>query len=115
MVGYANQVRREVNLDECKRLQIPVLRRCSGGGTVVQGPGCLNYTLVLDSETPFETISTTNFNVMERNRKALENVLKRTVQVRGYTDLTVDNLKFSGNAQRRKRSAFIFHGKLIGS
>ena len=34
--------------------KIPVFRRCSGGGTVVQGPGCLNYTLVLqiDEESP---------------------------------------------------------------
>lgn len=113
VVGYANQVAREVNLNECKRLGIPVLRRCSGGGTVVQGPGCLNYTLVLDAEIPFETISTTNSNVMERNRMALERVLGRKVQIKGYTDLTVDNLKFSGNAQRRKRRAFIFHGTFL--
>src|SRR5262245_57601278 len=26
---------------------IPVLRRTSGGGTVVQGPGCLNYSLII--------------------------------------------------------------------
>ncbi|TAL05365.1 MAG: lipoate--protein ligase family protein, partial [Verrucomicrobia bacterium] len=47
VVGYANKVASEVNVAACEAKSIPILRRCSGGGTVVQGPGCLNYALVL--------------------------------------------------------------------
>src|SRR5882724_8858694 len=47
VVGYANKAAREVNLEACQRRGIPVLRRCSGGGTVLQGPGCLSYSLIL--------------------------------------------------------------------
>src|SRR5689334_9674348 len=47
VVGYANKVAVEVNVAACEVGGIPILRRCSGGGTVVQGPGCLNYALVL--------------------------------------------------------------------
>ena len=47
VVGYANQVEVEVNVPACTARGIPILRRCSGGGTVVQGPGCLNYAVVL--------------------------------------------------------------------
>ena len=47
VLGYSNRTRTEVNLDSCKKLDVPVLRRCSGGGTVLQGPGCLNYALLL--------------------------------------------------------------------
>src|SRR5690349_1163395 len=50
VVGYANHIRREVNEAACAAEGIPVLRRCSGGGTVLQGPGCLNYSLVLNIE-----------------------------------------------------------------
>src|ERR1041384_3554800 len=47
VVGYGNKVAREVNVAACEARGIPILRRCSGGGTVVQGPGCLSYALVL--------------------------------------------------------------------
>ena len=58
VVGYSNRVECEVNLAACRELNIPVLRRCSGGGTVVQGPGCLNYALILrfDSEPALQTV-----------------------------------------------------------
>ena len=115
VVGYANEVRREVNVEACAGAKVPVFRRCSGGGTVLQGPGCLNYTLILkiDESGPTESITTTNRYVMERNQRALTSVLGCPVEVRGFTDLTVRNLKFSGNAQRRKRKALIFHGTFL--
>ncbi|MEI9961799.1 MAG: hypothetical protein WDM76_11890 [Limisphaerales bacterium] len=47
VVGYANKIATEVNIPACKSKKIPIFRRCSGGGTVVQGPGCLNYALIL--------------------------------------------------------------------
>src|ERR1039458_3609667 len=47
VVGYANKVETEVNVAACEARKIPILRRCSGGGTVAQGPGCLNYALIL--------------------------------------------------------------------
>src|SRR5687768_4381333 len=40
----------EVDLEACRRDGVPVLRRSSGGGTVVAGPGCLMYAVVLDLE-----------------------------------------------------------------
>src|SRR5665213_1107089 len=40
----------DVNADNVQKDSIPVLRRSSGGGTVLQGPGCLNYTLVLSKQ-----------------------------------------------------------------
>ncbi len=115
VVGYANQIRREVNVDACARENVPILRRCSGGGTILQGPGCLNYALVLrfDKSCPLASISGTNSYVMERNRQALTAALGLPITVRGFTDLTVNDLKFSGNAQRRKRRALMFHGTFL--
>ena len=42
VLGYGKALEKEVFREECARLEIPILRRCSGGGTVLQGPGCLN-------------------------------------------------------------------------
>src|SRR5690606_15006792 len=62
VLGYSKKVAEEVHSSGCEAAGIPVLRRASGGGTVLQGPGCFNYTLVLpiEADPAFETISTTN-------------------------------------------------------
>lgn len=115
VVGYANQIALEVNTEACRQKNVPIFRRCSGGGTVLQGSGCLNYTLVLkiENQAALESISTTNRYVMDRNKEALTSILPQPAQVKGYTDLVLGDLKFSGNAQRRKRKALIFHGTFL--
>jgi lipoate-protein ligase A len=47
IVGYGNSIQLECDTEACKRLGIPILRRISGGGAILQGPGCLNYSLVM--------------------------------------------------------------------
>src|SRR5512139_3476750 len=47
VLGHSNRLATEVDAAACERLGIPLLRRCSGGGTVLQAPGCLNYALIL--------------------------------------------------------------------
>ena len=76
VVGYANKVATEVNEAACEARKIPILRRCSGGGTVVQGPGCLNYSLVLPitEDAPLHSIAVANQFIMRRNRAAIEMV-----------------------------------------
>lgn len=111
VVGYANQVLSEVNLNECTRMGIPVLRRSSGGGTVLQGPGCLNFNLTFPIANETATITDTNCYIMRRHREAFRKLLARDdVEIQGHTDLTLGPKKFSGNAQRRKRDALVFHG-----
>ena len=113
VLGYSNSIAREVNRAECERRGIPILRRSSGGGTVVQGRGCLNYNLTLPITEGTASITETNCFVMRRNRDALAELLKRDVKIQGHTDLAIDGLKFSGNAQRRKSRALVFHGSIL--
>ena len=115
VAGYSNEAAREVNLAACRAAGLGVFRRCSGGGAVLQGPGCLNYSLVLniDVRPPLQTITGANHHVMERQRAALTSALGRPVEIKGCTDLALGGLKFSGNAQRRKRHAILFHGTFL--
>ena len=115
VLGYGKQLAAEVHEEECDRLGIPILRRTSGGGTVLQGPGCLNYTLVLPIEATEELGSITGANgyIMQRTREALVPLVEGELQIQGHTDLTCDGLKFSGNAQRRKRRCLLFHGSFL--
>ena len=128
VVGYANKVATEVNVPACAAAGAPILRRCSGGGTVLQGPGCLNYSLILKITAGEDLASITSANrfIMERNCTALEAEVRSQkpeagISVSGHTDLThvtrhlslSAKKKFSGNAQRRKKHFLLFHGTFL--
>ena len=127
VLGRSNSFRREVNVEACEARGVPILRRCSGGGTVLQAPGCLNYAVALQvSNRPeMQTVSGANRSIMERHRSMLQRQLRAEVQVSGHTDLVVANrntighnwnlppLKVSGNAQRRTRHQILFHGTFL--
>lgn len=115
VLGYANRAGSEVNLDFCRNQTIPVLRRCSGGGTVLQGPGCLNYTLILrtDACPALQSITGTNELVLQRHQQTLSTLLRAPVEKKGYTDLAIGGLKFCGNAQRRRQKFLLFHGSFL--
>ncbi len=115
VIGYGNTVEDEVYIENCKYLNIPIFRRISGGGTVLQGPGCLNYTLVLKikEDVNLLTIPDTNRYIMGKNRAALAKILGEKVKVSGITDLTIDGKKFSGNSQRRFNDYVLYHGTFL--
>ncbi len=129
VVGYANKVATEVNIAACEKNGVPIFRRCSGGGTVVQMSGGLNYSLILriDENAPTRNITTANQFIMEKNRAAIEAVgrvtlcapgggqrtARPTISVRGHTDLCLGDVKFAGNSQRRRKNFLLFHGTLL--
>jgi lipoate-protein ligase A len=114
VLGAGGHLREEAHWQACKSDAIPILRRDSGGGTVLQGPGCLNYTLVLDTRLRPECadIAGTNRYVLEK----LLSVLRRRwpeATWRGTSDLALGDKKFCGTAQRRKRRHILFHGAIL--
>jgi len=142
VVGYGQSISLEVDSAACRERGLPILRRSSGGGAVVQGPGCLNYSLILRirEHEACHTIASTNDFIMQRHRTVMARlaaalnpapVIPETwppaslargkagepfpapIAVRGVTDLTWRGWKFSGNAQRRRRHALLFHGTFL--
>lgn len=115
VLGYSNKIRTEVNINSCSSHNIPILRRPSGGGTVLQGPGCLNYSLILNVEKRRElhSINSATEWIMQTHQKALSELTGLNIKVKGISDLTLEGLKFSGNAQRRKKNFMLFHGSFL--
>ena len=114
VLGYANKVLAEVDTEACEIRGVPILRRSSGGGAVLQGPGCLNYSLILPNDrADFESISGSYRFVLEHHRRFIEPLLGTPVQIQGTSDLAAGGQKFSGNAQNRKRRFILFHGTLL--
>ena len=112
VLGHSNRIRTHTNVKACKKEQIPILRRVSGGGTVVQGPGCLNYALTLKNES-HRNIRDVYGLVLERHCQALNAICRVAPRFQGISDLTIGDLKFSGNSQYRKARSVLVHGTFL--
>ncbi len=119
VLGRSSDPRVEVNLDACRREGVPVLRRASGGGTVLAGPGCLMYAVVLGfQELPhLRAVDAAHRHVLGRIAAALAPQVPGIAQA-GISDLVLKSkntptLKISGNALRIKREHFLYHGTLL--
>lgn len=116
VLGSSNQVAANVNLAACKRDQTPVLRRCTGGGTVLLGPGCFIYSLFLriTADQHLIGIEETTQEVLNQICRSLEKFKpKSKVEVQGVSDLTIQGRKFSGNSQRWLTTTLLHHGTIL--
>ena len=114
VLGRSSSFRNDVHLDTCQEDGVPVLRRASGGGTVLQGPGCLSYAVVLPLRlhADLRDIRLTNRFVLQRIAGALSR-WQPAITIQGISDLAVHGRKISGSAQRRTRNALLFHGTVL--
>jgi lipoate-protein ligase A len=115
VLGRSSRVDEEVDRQQCAARDITILRRCSGGATVLIGPGCLMYSVVLSlAQRPeLRMVEHAHGYVLGRMVKALSPVLADKVQRQGISDLTVGDQKFSGNSLRCKRTHLLYHGTLL--
>ncbi len=115
VLGLSGELRKEVREEKCAARGIPVLRRVSGGGTVVQGPGVLNYAVVIRPGTTHDASSVRGAHrfVLGRLAGAIASLTGEVVQLEGDSDLAIAGRKISGNAQRRRGRAVLVHGTLL--
>ncbi len=114
VLGRSSPIEQEVDLDFCAANNIQVTRRSSGGQTIVTGPGCLMYCVLLSYEKrpQLRMLDQAHRFVMS----AIGEQLKRMgaeVEIRGTSDLAIDGKKISGNSLRCKRNFLIYHGTLL--
>lgn len=114
VAGRSTRVGDEVEVDFCSARGIPVLRRCSGGASVVGGPGCLMYSVILsfDRNPRLSRIDVAHRYVMNRMLEAVQQQLP-DVKLQGTCDLTWQNRKFSGNSLRIARGHLLYHGTIL--
>ena len=114
VLGLANKVDEHVHLESCKKDHVTILRRCSGGGSIIQGKGCLSYSLYLRYEdfTECQHLNQTTQWILEHISKAFQrqNIF---ASYKGISDVVIDNKKIIGNAQRRLKQACLFHGCIL--
>ena len=100
-----------VHVAACAARGIPLLRRESGGGAVVVGPGCLNVALVLSLDRrPWLADVGGSYDWLLGRTAGVLAVDGLAVRA---TDLSLRGRKFAGHAQRRLRGALLHHGVLL--
>ncbi|QDT13273.1 lipoate--protein ligase family protein [Planctomycetes bacterium K23_9] len=114
VVGRSTKVGYEINRQYCHDNQIPILRRCSGGASIVGGPGCMMYSVVLrlDSDNGLRQIDAAHRHVMQRVLTAVQDQIPQA-KLQGTCDLTYRDRKFSGNSLRIARSHLLYHGTIL--
>jgi lipoate-protein ligase A len=114
VLGRSSRAENEVELDTCRGLRIPILRRPSGGAAIVGGPGCLMYAVVLCRRRlgTDATVDGIHRHVLGRHAAALGQLLPG-VQHRGISDLAWHGKKFSGNSLRCRRRYVLYHGTIL--
>jgi lipoate---protein ligase len=106
VLGSSSILREDVLVEPCDADGVPILRRCSGGGTVLLGSGCLVYSFILSygRAAALGDVTHSYAYTLQRVAQALE------VERAGSSDLAVDGMKVSGNSQRRLRNYLLHHG-----
>jgi lipoate-protein ligase A len=114
VLGASGKIGVDVNRANCLADGVPLARRSSGGGTVLLGPGALNFAVVLpvEADPRLKAVDTAQVWVLETAAEALRG-LGHDVQVLGSGDLTIAGRKFSGSAQRRLKRFVMIHASLI--
>jgi lipoate---protein ligase len=114
VLGAGGILADDVDEARCRADDVPILRRASGGGTVLLGPGCLIYSVVLAfaRDPALGELFPSYGYVLERVIEAA-GMLGAALDIEGASDLALGGRKISGNAQQRKRTHLLHHGTLL--
>ncbi len=114
VVGRSSRVDVEVDRDAVLESNVPVFRRSSGGASVVAGPGCLFYALLLSlAQRPqLRMLDAAHRFVMSNMVEALK-PCRPDITSDGTCDLVVEQKKVGGNSLRVRRDWMLYHGTLL--
>lgn len=108
-IGYFQGMEQEVNIKECQRRGIDVVRRVTGGGSVFH-----------DSEITYSFITRAFPKDIMDSYKLICSAIIKGLNAAGIpaefskiNDITIEGKKISGNAQTRKDGALLQHGTLL--
>lgn len=109
VVGKYQNTAEEINSEYVKEKGINVVRRITGGGAVYHDLGNLNFTFISKGSDKKE------FDFKKFTMPIIRALSKLGIEAElsGRNDITIDQKKFSGNAQYVKQGKVLHHGTLL--
>ena len=111
VVGSSEKPEEVADLGACRRLGVEVIRRSTGGGTVLQTRDVLNYSLTGPAQgmPNMKTLFALGARLLIGALARLE--VEGTP--RGISDVAVGDRKISGNAMAKRWGGLLLHGTLL--
>ena len=111
-VGYFQRIEESLDLGECKRRGVAIVRRKSGGSSIYTDQGQLIYGLVVnESDVPKDRAE--SFRVICSAIASALSSFGLEARYRPMNDVEVGGKKVSGNAQLRRKGSVLQHGTVI--
>jgi lipoate-protein ligase A len=111
VMGFSERAEQVADIAACARHGVSLLKRCTGGGTVLQTGGVLNYSLI--TPAPDRLDLKAGFRQGTDVVCAILSAFGIIGAQRGTSDVAVEDRKISGNAQARRWRALLVHGTLL--
>ena len=114
VLGRSNDPEVECRVAQCNSLNIPIVKRMGGGGTVVLYNGCIIISLGCWVKDRFEN----TYYFRQLNRAVLDCVAKGTqskldFKQQGISDLCIGENKFGGTSLFRSRNYLLYQASII--
>jgi lipoate---protein ligase len=111
VMGSSERPEQVVDVEACERLGVDVIKRSTGGGSVLQTRDVLNYSLV--TPAPVSLDPRPGFRQGIDLVCAILAAFGVVGRQEGTSDVAVGDRKISGNAQARRWKAILVHGTLL--
>ena len=112
-VGRSRKIQDDVNVDECLKSNVKIVRRTTGGGTIFTDKDCLIYSLVFDRK---DAALSSSQKIFENICSSIVTALKKCDIDTVYkppNDILLNRKKISGSAQILKENIVLIHGTIL--
>lgn len=112
LIGRNQNTISEIKLDYVKENNIEVVRRLSGGGTVYNDLGNMNFTFITYRNSSDSQVK----NGFKKFALPVVGALKSlgvNAEFTGRNDITIEGAKISGNAQYFQKHKLLHHGTIL--
>ena len=111
VLGISSKIEELVDLEKAQESKVPLIRRYSGGGTVVVDHNTLFVTMIF--ETDLFGIDPFPSKIMEWSSRYYEPILNHQGFKLRENDYVLGDKKFGGNAQYLSKKRFVHHSTLL--
>jgi lipoate-protein ligase A len=113
VLGRSRTVESDVYEENCKLDNVKIVKRISGGGTILLAPGMFAWSLIIPTQKICLN-QTKWFNVLLNwVINILSSIEIKNIEAKGISDLTINNKKISGTALYIGAKKVLYHGTLL--
>jgi lipoate---protein ligase len=112
-LGRSKKIFEDIDTEECKKNNIAILRRTTGGGTIFTDKGCLIYSLIFDKN---DVVVSNHQDLFSFVCNSIVSALQKkniNTTYKPPNDILLNNKKISGSAQIKKKDIILIHGTLL--